>query len=390
MQLLVFAGDQFIYLHRLTFAFHHNQVQRAGDELAAHLLVGGFADHITGAVELVGAFQAGGQVDLIAQHGIIEHLARAHVAHDHVAGVDPHPAAQHRPSLAPPNPGELLEAVLHLQRGMAGIGRMVIVIYRRAEFRHDRIPFVLIDDPIILQDELSHLAEILIDQHHQLAGRQAFRDGGKAGHIGEQHRHHPLFPAEGELLRMRDQFLHHFGRHVMGKGPEDALLFLAGQHELVEIGRYKRKGECQGREDHLHHDAGAAEQQYLHQAQQQNEPQGDERRPQRREAQADHLHQQYQQQHNPQREPAGRLVKIQIAQNGMSGIGENFHSRRLFRCATGAQEGGRKVIVQVGSGRSDDDDLVFKNPIGQKVLAEIIEVISLGQGDACIIQHRSK
>ena len=74
----------------------------------------------------------------------------------------------------------------------------------------------------------------------------------------------------------------------------------------------------------------------------------------------------------------------------MGGIGENFHSRRLFRCATGAQEGGRKVIVQIGSGRSDDDDLVFKNPIGQKVLAEIIEVISLGQGDACIIQHRSK
>ena len=73
--------------HRLYLALHRHPVQLPEHHGVAAFGPGGLAGHDESAVKLVQSLEAGGQVDGVADGGVIEALLRAQIPHDGVAGV---------------------------------------------------------------------------------------------------------------------------------------------------------------------------------------------------------------------------------------------------------------------------------------------------------------
>ena len=69
-------------------AFHPYPVQFAANKLVRHLPVGSFADDDAGAILLGHAFEARGQIDVVAHHRPRQPLGRSHVSDVHRAGVE--------------------------------------------------------------------------------------------------------------------------------------------------------------------------------------------------------------------------------------------------------------------------------------------------------------
>ena len=125
------------------------------------------ADEDIGAVILVQTLQTGSQIDVVADGGIVEQAVGAHVAHGHRTGVDAHPDLQHRPAHCLPMGVQIFQGDDHLQGGPAGQAGMVRLDQRGAEQGHDGIPHVLVDGAPVVDDDVAHGVQEIVQHPDQ-------------------------------------------------------------------------------------------------------------------------------------------------------------------------------------------------------------------------------
>ena len=125
--------------------------------------------------------------------------------------------------------------------------RMVRIRLGRAEYRHHRIPDVLVDHAAAIQDRLAYLGKIRIEHFHHLVGVELLGDGGEIADIGKQHRHMAFLAGEVGPVVLGEQRVDDVVRHI---APEHvlqarsfALLARQAQRDGAQIG---------DRQAHLH------------------------------------------------------------------------------------------------------------------------------------------
>ena len=111
-------------------------------------------------------FEAAAEVYAVAQNAVIKFLRRAHVPKNHRPSIDPD-AREHSPwHRASPVPAESADfaARLSFQCRPASHRRVLALDHRRVPEAHDGVPDVLIQRPVIGQDQPGHLPQIKV-QH---------------------------------------------------------------------------------------------------------------------------------------------------------------------------------------------------------------------------------
>src|SRR5437867_13199684 len=93
-----------IDLDGLVPALHAHAVDAAQRDPVMHGGGGRLGEQDIAAIELVHALEARGEVDVVADRGVIEEIRGSHVAHDRRPGIDADPHAYRWP----PRPLELL------------------------------------------------------------------------------------------------------------------------------------------------------------------------------------------------------------------------------------------------------------------------------------------
>ena len=85
---LPFASEQFVNFDRLFFTDDADRVQLTHFDIVLRQLVGEFAEHGLRIVLLVGALEPRRHVHRVSDHGVIEPILGAHVAHRYLSGID--------------------------------------------------------------------------------------------------------------------------------------------------------------------------------------------------------------------------------------------------------------------------------------------------------------
>ena len=105
--------------------------------------------------------------------------------------------------------------------GVIGLGD------RGSEQDHDAIPQILIDGPPMGDDELGHALQVTAEDVDQGPGGEAFRGGGKARDVREQHGDLPALAAQSQQLGIGHQLLDPIGVQITGEGAVYELLLAA-------------------------------------------------------------------------------------------------------------------------------------------------------------------
>ena len=192
----------------------------------------------------------GGDVHRVADHGVGDPVARAHVADAHGAGVDPDPHLHRGRAAAGEVRPQACEGLLHLHRRPHGVLRVARVAQRSAPEGHQRVADVLVDGPAVAVDHLGQWREDVVQELDQLARLEPLGDGGEVADVREEHRHLPGLAVHGEALRVLREGLGHLGRHVLAEAGGE-LPAVAG---LEDVARQHLQGEDhQGREQRVLH-----------------------------------------------------------------------------------------------------------------------------------------
>src|SRR5690606_6352421 len=126
-------------------------VQLLPDE-GRRLLARGLAGDDLDAVAPAQAFQAGRQVDRVADDRVAAAHAGAHVADAHEAGVQPDAHAHARQATAQDAIVDLAHGGRHVDGGVHGALGMVGQVHRRAPERHDAVAHVLVHRAVVRVD----------------------------------------------------------------------------------------------------------------------------------------------------------------------------------------------------------------------------------------------
>jgi hypothetical protein len=122
-----------------------------------------------------------------------------------------------RPELMPlglPFLTQVNEIRLTVQRGVARQRCVVGFAARRPKDGHDAVPQVLVDVPTMLEDDVGHGRQILVQQLHEGLRLELLRDGGEAGHVREEDRQFLLFAPQLDAFGIAHDLIHDLGRHV--------------------------------------------------------------------------------------------------------------------------------------------------------------------------------
>ena len=114
------------------------------------------------AVILVGAFQPGGQIDVVPHDRIVESLVAAEIADAHEAGIDTDADIDGRQFSEHIIQLHLFESIHHAHRCPNGMHRMAPVFERCAPDRHDGIPDEFIHRTAMSDDAVAHGGQILV------------------------------------------------------------------------------------------------------------------------------------------------------------------------------------------------------------------------------------
>ena len=270
-------GDQLVDPYALLLADHPHQVHIAQDKIVLDQGLGVLADDNAGFVHLVEALQARAQVDLVPQHPIGEAVARAQVADQHGAGVDPGARVQHGAPGRGPLRGHLQARVAHVQGRLAGPFGVVGVVDGRPEKGHDLVADVLFEGAALLEDLLGHAGEILAEDLDHLGRPVALRVAREALQVRKEHRQHLLLSAQFELVGVFEHLLDDQGGHVLPEGALDpaALALHRGVAEHGDEAVADR--QRQERVDHVQPQAQVHEEPAGHEDVQGKEAQGDDK-----------------------------------------------------------------------------------------------------------------
>ena len=163
----------------LPFTFRRSSSRKAKSGARA---VVDLADHGADVVGLGLAFEPRGDIDVVADHRIVEARLRAEIADAAHAGVEPD-AELHRLERRPlasaswrQRSFESRISCHHAQCRAAGMARMVAVVERRVPERHHRIAHEFVDGALLLEDDVAQRREQAVQEAGQLLGVETFRD----------------------------------------------------------------------------------------------------------------------------------------------------------------------------------------------------------------------
>jgi hypothetical protein len=129
------------------------------------------------------------QADRVADRRVLAVTALADRPGDHLAGVDPDPGREVE-SLPAPQLGRVVgDVVEHLQSGVAGAPRVILVGDRGAEDGHDPVPGELVDGALELGHGAGQDREEALHDLAPLLGVLLLGEVHRPTHVGEQHRH---------------------------------------------------------------------------------------------------------------------------------------------------------------------------------------------------------
>jgi hypothetical protein len=160
----------------LPLALDPDDVDLAADEAPAQGLLRRLGDQELTAVLLGRPLQAGGEVHVVADHRVVHPLLRPDVAAHHLAGGQPDADLDRDLAAGATALVEGGEPRLHLERrihGADGVGRRPRE--GRPEDRHDRVADELVEDAAVLEDDVHHHGEVVVEHLHDLVGADVLR-----------------------------------------------------------------------------------------------------------------------------------------------------------------------------------------------------------------------
>jgi hypothetical protein len=134
------------------FAFDAHAVEFLPDE-GGGLGLGGFAGDDVAAVVARESFQAGTEVDGVADDGVAAAQAGAHVAHAHGAGVDADAHADGGQALAGVLAVDVGDGLHHVERSLHGEAGVVGCVNGCAPEGHDAVAHVFVDGASVAADD---------------------------------------------------------------------------------------------------------------------------------------------------------------------------------------------------------------------------------------------
>src|SRR5262249_36614125 len=151
---------------------------------------------------LILALQPGGEVDTVADGRKIELLARPDVAEDYLRGVESDAYIKWRKTVDFPVAIKLPELFDHLEGGAGGQHGVRTVRCEGAAVRHDAIANELVHDAVVLEDDIGHSFQILVELLEQAHGIGFLGKGRKTSHVGEEDRQFASFSVESEGVQV--------------------------------------------------------------------------------------------------------------------------------------------------------------------------------------------
>ena len=114
---------------------------------------------------------------------------------------------------------------------------MVGVLDGRAEDREDRVTDELVDGPAVLDDDVGHPPEVLVEHLHDTGGVAVLGKPRVAAEIGHEDRDLALVAAQAQPVGRLQQGARDLGRHVAAEGVTDEVALAQPLDHLVEGAR---------------------------------------------------------------------------------------------------------------------------------------------------------
>ena len=139
---------------------------------------------------------------------------------------------------------ELVDPLQHVDRGLAGVDLVLLVVERRVPERHDGVAHVFVDRALARQDRVGQRRQEPVHQRGEalrivLVG---FRDRGEAAHVGEHDGHLALLAAEHELFRRLRELFDQRRRQILAERRTDLPPLRLLAHEAGEDQRQVDRG----------------------------------------------------------------------------------------------------------------------------------------------------
>ena len=136
-----------------------------------------------------GREEARRRVHGVARHGVRGARGPAEIPGYHGTGVDSHVERDGLAEAPRPLVAQRRAALEHVQRRVAGAGRIVLVRDRRAEDRQHGIAHELLDEAVIARDRPGQRFEQRALERAHVFGIEPLGERREPGEIREQHRH---------------------------------------------------------------------------------------------------------------------------------------------------------------------------------------------------------
>ena len=248
------APDQLVHGDRAGAALDAHQVDLAEHEPRAGGPRGALADQDRHAVLLGQRLEPGAEVDLVAEHRVVEPRGRAHVADRHRAGVEADPDRNRGLAGAGPPGVEIDQRGLHREGDVARPGGVIGQVDRRAPDRHHGVADVLVEGPARVEHELGHRRQVLAEERGQLLGWHGLGEQREPADVAEQDGQLLALAAQPHPRRIREDAIDDRAGHVLREHRAQPRLVAALGGEAADGGRQQHPhGEHGGQGEREHH-----------------------------------------------------------------------------------------------------------------------------------------
>ena len=160
-----------------------------------------------------------------------------------------------RRSAGPPGRGparvQPLQLGHHRQRAVGGAAGVVGRGERRAPERHHRVADELVERAAVVEDDLRHRAQVLVQHGHHLLGGELLRERGEAADVAEEDGERHALPAQHQVVVLVGQAPHDLGVHVAAHQPAHAALRAPLGHVVGRLRPRVRQHPGQRRRRHV-------------------------------------------------------------------------------------------------------------------------------------------
>src|SRR4051812_40293350 len=99
---------------------------------------------------------------------------------------------------------------------------MVLAGSKGTPMREDPVPDEFVDNPLVLEDDLRHSCQVLVEQRDQLHGRSSFGQGGETADVAEEDREFALLARQVHIIDMFENVIHQLRSDVAVEGAASA------------------------------------------------------------------------------------------------------------------------------------------------------------------------